>query len=280
MGGDLFDKFPDITALASHVLGYSVKKLCLENPNSLLDETQYTQPIVYTVNALLWMQRKEQGGPAPTYVAGHSLGEYNALLAADVFDFETGLRLVKRRGEVMGRIEGGGMAAVVGITKARVVEVIDYYGLTDIDVANDNSPMQVVLSGHKSAIVAAQQVFETLPEKPIYSILRTSGAFHTKYMASAAEQFASYMLDRRFHFNTPRLPVIANLDARPYRPGQSEQTLIEQITQPVRWTDTVRYLLKNGECDFVEVGVGRVLTSLIEQTKSSQSEGGATATNG
>src|SRR5262245_41129871 len=110
MGKDLFSRYPGVVAVADGVLGYSIKELCLDDPKGSLRETQFTQPALYVVNALTWYHMLETRKTLPNYVAGHSLGEYNALLAAEVFDFETGLRLVQKRGELMAKVKGGGMA--------------------------------------------------------------------------------------------------------------------------------------------------------------------------
>jgi malonyl CoA-acyl carrier protein transacylase len=115
MGKELFSQFPEITAKADEILGYSITTLCVEDPDQRLNQTQYTQPALYTVNALFYFNKLRQIGTPPSFVAGHSLGEYNALLAADVFDFGTGLKLVKKRGELMSQASGGAMAAVIGL---------------------------------------------------------------------------------------------------------------------------------------------------------------------
>ncbi|MGO4778772.1 acyltransferase domain-containing protein, partial [Lysobacter sp. 2RAB21] len=117
MGGDLFDAYPELTAKADAVLGYSIKELCLEDPRRELGKTQFTQPALYVVNALSYYKRIQDTGETPDYLAGHSLGEFNALLAAECFDFETGLKLVKKRGELMSQATQGAMAAIVNATR-------------------------------------------------------------------------------------------------------------------------------------------------------------------
>ena len=111
MGGELFDKFPEITAKADAILGYSIKDLCLNGPLEKLSQTEYTQPALYTVNALTYLDAVSTNSEAPAFTAGHSLGEYNAVFAAEVFDFETGLSLVQKRGEIMSKVEGGGRSS-------------------------------------------------------------------------------------------------------------------------------------------------------------------------
>ncbi len=151
MGAGLFDEFQDLTRQADDILGYSIEELCLEDPNHQLGKTQITQPALYTVSALSYLKKMKESGREPDYAAGHSLGEYNALFAAGRFDFETGLRLVKKRGahEQGG---SGGMAAVLGFTAEQVKEVLSDYHLTGIDIANHNSPSQIVIAGTKQDI--------------------------------------------------------------------------------------------------------------------------------
>ena len=119
MGADLFDQFPFLITQADQVLGYSVKQLCLEDPNKKLNSTDYTQPAIYIINALTYLKKVQQEGK-PDFAAGHSLGEYNALFAADVFDFVTGLKLVQKRGAIMAKVEGGGMGAVIGLEPEKI----------------------------------------------------------------------------------------------------------------------------------------------------------------
>src|SRR5437762_401122 len=160
MGNTLFDEFKEAIASADEILGYSIKELCLHDPHQQLGKTQFTQPALYVVNALSYLKKMKETGQAPDYVAGHSLGEYSALFAAGAFDFETGLRLVKKRGELMSQAIGGGMAAVIGFTLEQVDQVLKECGLTGIDIANYNTPTQIVIAGLKADIVSAKPFFE------------------------------------------------------------------------------------------------------------------------
>src|SRR5215813_13338065 len=149
MGQGLFDEVSEYTAVEKDVdaiVGHSMRKVCLEDPDNRLKETQFTQPSLYVANALHYYKAVSQG-IRPAFVAGHSLGEYNALLAAGVFDFLTGLRLVKKRGELMSQARNGGMGAVIGLSADAIAKLIRENGLASIDVANFNSPSQIVLSG-------------------------------------------------------------------------------------------------------------------------------------
>ena len=260
MGDTLFDEFSDLTARADAVLGYSIKDLCLNDPNEVLSKTQYTQPALYVVNALSYLKKVQETGSTPDFVAGHSLGEYNALFAAGAFDFETGLKLVKKRGELMSQASGGGMAAVIGFSQEQVKQVLQQNGLDNIDIANDNSPGQVVVAGLKEDVVNAKPYFEAAGVKHFVH-LNVSGAFHSRYMADAARSFAEHL--DGFTLSPLTIPVISNVDARPYQPDETKQNLVRQITSPVQWKKSVQYLLGLGEIEITEVGPGNVLTKLV-----------------
>lgn len=265
MGKGLFEEFPELTAKADAVLGYSIAKLCLEDAEGKLGQTQYTQPALYVVDCLTYEKKlKENGGKKPSYVAGHSLGEYAALYAAGSFDFETGLKLVQKRGEIMAKATGGGMAAVIGMTPAHIADLLKAKNLDTIDIANLNTHVQVVLSGKKDDITKAKPIFEEAGCM-MYIPLNVSGAFHSRYMTPAKEEFKAYI--DQFTINPPQIPVIANLTALPYGPGQEKTNLIDQIDHSVKWTEIIQYILDKGETEFVEVGPGTVLTGMVTKIK-------------
>lgn len=264
MGEDLFDAFPDITATADAVLDYSIKELCLRDPNRQLGQTQYTQPALYVVNALTHRRRARDTGERPDFVAGHSVGEYNALECAGVVSFEDGLRLVQKRGQLMSTAPKGAMAAVIGLTAERVGEILAENGLTTIDVANYNAHNQTIISGLEADIRDAQPCFER--NQGMYIPLNVSGAFHSRYMEPVLAEFTAFL--GTIAFSDPRIPVIANVDARPYRPGEVARTLRDQLTHSVRWLDSIRYLLDQGVQEFLELGPGDVLTKLVRSIRS------------
>jgi malonyl CoA-acyl carrier protein transacylase len=138
MGGELFNRFPEQVALAETELGYSVTDLCLRDSSNQLNQTAFTQPTLFVVNALTFLNHLSETGKLPAMVAGHSLGEYNALFAAGVFDFQTGVKLVKQRANLMARASGGGMAAVVGLVPDQIRQALAAAGLESIDIANLN----------------------------------------------------------------------------------------------------------------------------------------------
>ncbi len=260
MGGALFDEFRDLTAKADEILNYSVKTLCLENPNQQLNQTQYTQPALYTVNAIRYLKKIKETGKRPDYAAGHSLGEYNALFAAGAYDFETGLRLVKKRGELMSQARGGGMAAVIGLNGEKVDEILRKHKIADVRIANYNTPSQIVISGTRTEIERIQSFFEEAGGH--YIPLNVSGAFHSRHMSEAKEQFEEFL--GSFTFSELTVPVISNVHARPYRRGDIKKNLAEQITHSVKWTESIRFLMGRGEMEFEEIGPGNVLTRLIQ----------------
>ncbi len=259
MGEGLFEEFPDLTRQADEILGLSIQELCLKDPDKVLDQTRYTQPALFTVNALAYLKRIKDTGRKPDFLAGHSLGEYNALHAAGAISFETGLKLVKKRGELMSQAAGGGMAAVINLAEERIRSALEKAGLASIDIANFNSPTQIIISGLKEDINRAAVPLEAEGARVLP--LNTSGAFHSRYMKAAAEEFAAFV--EAFAFAETEIPVIANVTASPYVTGSVPSNLVAQIHSPVRWVDSVNYMRGQGVRDFLELGVGDVLTKLV-----------------
>ena len=263
MGGALFNEFQEITAKANQVLGYDIKRLCLEDPLKQLGLTQYTQPALYVVNALYYIKKTKESGVKPDYVAGHSLGEYNALFAAGAFDFEIGLKLVQKRGELMSRESGGGMAAILGLSEDKIAQILNENDISSVQIANYNTPSQVVISGSKKNIERLSARFEK--ENAMYIPLNVSGAFHSGYMTKAKSVFEIFL--DSFSFNNINIPVISNVHARPYQQGELKKNLADQINHPVKWTESVRYLMGLGVTEFEELGPGNVLERLVKSIK-------------
>lgn len=268
MGAELFDRFADWTATADEVLGYSIREVCVADPRGELGQTAFTQPALYVVNALSWRAREEDGKPAPDYVAGHSLGEYNALLAAGAFDFATGLRLVRRRGELMGQVSGGGMAAVIGLAPSRIEEILAGSDAGQrVDVANFNSVDQTVIAGPLADLEAVRPAFEAAGVRA-FTVLKVSAPFHSRYMRDAMHEF-SRVLDEAA-FAPPRIPVVANVTGQPYPADRVRETLAAQIGSSVRWLDTMTFLFDQGVTTFEEVGPGTVLTKLVARIRKAR----------
>lgn len=260
MGDGLFDKFPDLCKIADSVLGYSIKTLCLENPDNKLTNTLYTQPALFTVSVMEYLDSINNGEEKPNYVLGHSVGEYAALCAAEVFDFETGLQLVKKRGELMAKANGGKMAAIIGLKFDEVKKLLNENNLKDIDIANYNSKMQIVISGTSDSIINAEKVFMEAEGCRRYIILNVSGAFHSRYMADASKEFRQFI--NNFEFHEPKITIISNVNARPYNNSELKDILCKQISSTVNWTDSIRYLMGKGVNTVIQKGPGTVVRDL------------------
>jgi len=268
MGKDLFEAHPREVDQAESILGYSLRELCLRDPRRELHLTRFTQPALFVVNALTYISRAARGGREPSVACGHSLGEYNALFAAGVFDFATGVRLVKRRGELMSEVSDGAMLAVIGLAPDIVRTRLDEQGLDTVDIANMNSATQVVLAGRKDDIRRAGELLAGTGVRCV--ALNVSAAFHSRYMMGPAAVFAEYL--KQFQFNAPKFTVIANATAQPYPDNQLviRDLLARQIASPVRWYESVSYLLAQNEAsiDIEELGPGKVLSKLVADIRT------------
>lgn len=265
MGGSLFDEFRDIVEQVDEILGYSIKTLCLSDPDRRLNLTEYVQPAIYVVNALRYMQLQRDAPVAADYLAGFSLGEHNALWVAGVLDFCAGLRVVETRGRLMGRAEGGAMAAVVGLTESALRDALKRHRARNITLANHNTYRQFVISGDKAELARLASLLEETPGVELFSMLNTSGAFHSPHMAQAKAAFDEFIGGKSWA--EPSIPVISNVTALPYAQADIADLMGSQITSPVMWTDTIRYLLERGVDTFIEVGGSGVLTRMIEQIR-------------
>ena len=262
MGGEaLFHRLPALVEKADRTLGYSIRSLCLSDPQEQLTSTQYTQPAMYVVDVLTYLDRLASGDGLPDFVAGHSLGEYAALCVAGVFDFATGLMLVQRRGQAMQAAMGGGMIAILRLDQKTIRSFLADPGLTALDIANLNAPDQTILAGPPEALARGTAVFEAAGAMVVP--LNVSAAFHSRYMAEASARFADALT--RVALRSPKLPVISNVTARPYPadPAAIRELLLKQMTSPVKWSETISYLLAQGVEDFLEIGPGNVLTNLV-----------------
>jgi [acyl-carrier-protein] S-malonyltransferase len=259
MGVDLQD-IPVAKAkfeLAEKILGWSVLDLC-QGDEATLACTLYTQPCLYVVESILIDLLKEKVG-LPQLVAGHSLGEYVALYAAEVFDFASGLKLVQKRAELMNSAEGGKMAALMKFDRDQLTTVLN--NTPDVVLANDNSEAQVVISGTPSGVEA---VLSQVKAKKIMT-LNVSGAFHSPLMEGAAEQFLTVL--ESIEFKEAKIPVISNVDPQPTTDSQVLKTrLAQQMTNSVRWWEAMMQFSQEGVTDIVEVGPGKVLCGLIKRT--------------
>jgi malonyl CoA-acyl carrier protein transacylase len=268
MGEELFARFPAQVAEADAVLGWSIADLCSRDPQRQLNLTRFTQPALFVVNALSFLDRVARMGELPDYVAGHSLGEYNALFAAGVFNFRTGLNIVRQRAELMDRESGGAMAAIVGLSMPQIRQMLTDASLAGIDLANLNSHGQTVISGPESEIAAAEALLEKAGAQ-LCKRLPVSAAFHSRYMIRASQDFARFI--EPIALAEPTMPVVSNVSARPHTLADLKQKLAEQITHPVRWVDSMEWLLQKPDTEFFEIGPGNVLAGLLRRIKMEQS---------
>ena len=259
MGLELYKALPSARVLldkADDVLGYSLKNLMFNGPAEQLTDTKYAQPAIYTCSAMYLEKIKEQGIDY-NYVAGHSLGEYDALLAANVFDFETGLRLVAARGEAMSKMNGQGtMAAVMGLSEDELATFM----VPGAVMANLNSKTQIVISGTEEAV---DTVGEKLSDREDikFKKLRVSAAFHSPQMEEAAKAMKEIIATAEM--KAPNCSVISNVTGKPTMDlAEIKANLISQITGQVRWCDTILAMKEAGVTMLYEVGYGDVLKKM------------------
>ena len=204
-----------------------------------------------------------EDGLRPSLSAGHSVGEFAALASAGSIGFADGLQMVAKRGEIMSQVEGGGMAAVIGLDADVIRETLSSVSLTDIDLANFNSPGQIVVSGPAEQI---KEIIAPLKEAGAKLVvpLKVSGAFHSRMMEQPALQFQEFL--GNFSFSQPQIPVYSNVEAQPYSDAETiPSILVRQIHSPVRWTETIIKMRESGAQEFQECGPGNVLTKLLRQ---------------
>ncbi|USR93069.1 ACP S-malonyltransferase [Phormidium yuhuli AB48] len=242
---------------AEAILGWSVVQTCETGEN--LSETRYTQPCLYTVECALVDLLRDRGVSQPDLVAGHSLGEYVALYAAGVLDFETGLKLVKRRGELMSQASEGQMTALMKFDRPQLEDAIAK--TEGVVLANDNSPLQVVISGTEAAIAQILSQVKVRRSVP----LDVSGAFHSPLMEPAAAEFQTLL--EPIDFKEATIPVLSNVDPSPETSAAALKTrLQQQMTGSVRWREIVLSLPDLGIEQVLEVGPGKVLSGLVGRT--------------
>ena len=259
MGKALYERLPAAAALLDHandVLGYDLKALMFGGPQERLTDTKYAQPAIYTCSAM-YLEKVKADGIDYGYVAGHSLGEYNALLAAGVFDFAAGLKLVAARGEAMSKMNGRGtMAAVIGLSEDELAPFM----VPGVAMANLNSKTQIVISGVETLVdevggkLAANDAVK-------FKKLRVSAAFHSPQMAEAEKTMKSAINETAF--SQPFCYVVSNVTGSPTKNlAEIKANLIAQITGQVRWMDTIMAMKEAGISTLYEVGYGDVLKTL------------------
>jgi len=268
MGRVLAERFPqarEVFEAADQALGFGLSRICWDGPEAVLRETRHAQPALLTHSVAAW-RLVDAAGIAPEYVAGHSLGEYSACVAAGALAFEDALQLTRRRGQLMyeaGLRHPGTMAAILGLSHADLEPVVEEAREAGgvVVAANLNAPTQVVISGEIAAVEQAMELARQAGAKRAVR-LEVSGAFHSPLMASAGQGLgealdAIAVVDARF-------PVVANATARPVTAAaEIRATLKDQLLKPVRWEESMRFLVESGVAEAVELGPGTVLRGLM-----------------
>src|SRR6202049_615660 len=273
MGKELAEKYPVAHAIfdeAYKALGFSISKICFEGTEDDLKLTANTQPAILTCSVAVYRVLAERG-LTPDFVAGHSLGEYSALVAAGALKFSDAVQLVRKRGTYMQEAVPAGvgaMAAIMGLSPAVVADACKRATNGEIcSAANLNSPDQTVISGHAGAVKRAVEIASQLGAKRAV-ILPVSAPFHCALMMPAQEKLEKDL--RKPEFSALRVPLVTNVDADTETSGsEARDALIRQVTMPVRWEESVRMLIDEGVNTFVEVGPSRVLTGLLRQIERS-----------
>ena len=272
MGKDLHDNFPiakQTFAEADAALGYSLSQLCFEGPEDKLKLTEITQPAILTVSVAAYRVLCEKGTPAPAFVAGHSLGEYSAHVAAGTLPFADAVKAVRNRGKYMQEavpVGAGAMAAILGMG-IEALEAVCREAAADnptaVAPANINSPSQIVISGEAAAVQRAADLAKSKGAKRAI-MLPVSAPFHCALMQPAQDRLAQDL--HQLQFKDSQFPVVKNIDANPTTSGeQAREALIRQVTGAVQWVKTVQRLFSESVTHFVEVGPGKVLCGLTGQ---------------
>lgn len=267
MGRELYESSEEVRNLferANEILGFDITRIMFEGTAEELKQTKVTQPAVFIHSVAAAVALGDRF--APSMVAGHSLGEFSALVASGALTFESALRLVAARAQAMQRAceeVPSTMAAILALPDEKVEEVCDT--IDGVVAANYNCPGQVVISGTKEAVAEACAALKAAGAKRALP-LAVGGGFHSPCMASAREELSAAIAATEFH--TPRCPIYQNVDARPHTlPEEIKANLVAQLTSPVRWTQSVRAMIADGAEEFVECGPGEVLTGLIGKIK-------------
>lgn len=269
MGADLYQTFPfarDFYTRANEILGFNLTQISFEGPEEELKQTRYTQPAIFVLSVLLNRLLIERG-VKPQMVAGHSLGEYSAMVAAEAFNFEAALQIVKLRGELMqqaGEQNPGMMAAIIGLTEDDVDDICSEARLeSHVQAANYNASTQIVISGTHAGVNRAMALAQQRGAQKIVP-LATSGAFHSNLMSSVKDTLKG-ALDT-LEIKIPTIPVYNNVTAEPITsPAHIHMALFKQVNHPVRWAQSIANMVGDGAETFYEVGPGRVLSGMMKR---------------
>lgn len=264
MGKDLYDNFESAKSVfdtADKVLGKSVTTLCFEGPEDALKQTVNTQPCIVTMSIAALEALKSQLNVKPDFVAGHSLGEYCAMYSAGVMSLETALKAIQKRADLMGATHGGAMSAILNAPEGALEEALKEASQVGyVDVANYNSPAQVVITGDEAAVAKAGELLLAKGARRVVP-LAVSGAFHSKFMENAGHEFEGFVSE--LELNNAQIPVVTNVDASATTESSDFRAKMpKQIYSSVHWTQTIQKMASEGVEIFVEIGPGKVLAGL------------------
>lgn len=270
MGKDLYDNFPSAKQVfeeANDALGFSLSEMCFSGDEADLQLTANTQPAILTTSVAAFRAMEAEGFPMPEFVAGHSLGEYSALVAANALSFSDAVKTVRKRGSYMQEavpVGVGAMAAILGLDLQTVEECCTEAAQNEVcSPANINSPAQIVIAGNESAVDRAIEILKAKGAKRAIK-LNVSAPFHCDLMLPAQEKLEKDLAEIKY--NDLRFPIIENVSGAENRNGERVKTaLTEQVSKPVRWSQSVELLINNGVETFIEVGAGKVLAGLVRQ---------------
>lgn len=264
MGKELYENFAAAKSVydtADKTLGKSITTICFEGPEEDLKQTVNTQPSIVTTSIAALEALKSELNITPDFVAGHSLGEYCAMYAAGVMSLETTLKAIQKRADLMGATKGGAMAAVLNATDEQLkAGLAEGSKVGYVDVANYNSPVQVVITGDSDAVKATSDYLLANGVRRVVP-LAVSGAFHSKYMENAGKEFAGFVSE--LALNDAKMPVITNVDAtETLKADDFKSKMPSQISSSVHWTQTIQKMVQEGVDTFIEIGPGKVLAGL------------------
>lgn len=267
MGSDLYntnEKSKEVFDGANLILQKDIKKLCFEGPSEDLQQTVNTQPCIVTTSIAALEALKSKIDIQPEYVAGHSLGEYCALYCAGVMNLENTLKAIQKRAELMSKLQQGSMMAVMKATKEQIEEALKIgCEVGYVDVANYNSPQQVVLTGDSEALKATSEYLLSLGGIKVVP-LAVSGAFHSKFLEAAGNDFEKFI--ENYELNNAKIPVVTNVDAQATTKAEDfRKKMPKQIYSSVYWTDTITKMWEDGVRTFIEIGPGKVLNGLVKR---------------
>lgn len=278
MLAELYQHYPivqDTFSEASAALGYDLWALVVEGPEADLNETHRTQPALLTASVAVWRLWQQQNGAVPAFLAGHSLGEYSALVCAGVLSLADAVKLVEKRGQYMQQAVPAGvgaMSAIIGLDDAAIAKACAEAAQGEVvSPVNYNSPGQVVIAGHKAAVERAGEACKAAGAKRALP-LPVSVPSHCALMRPAADQLAADL--SALNFNTPAIPVINNVDVQNADDAAAiKDALVRQLYSPVRWTETIEFFAEQGVNEVLELGAGKVLSGLIKRINKELSTG-------